>query len=91
MLLFLHFAIYSSIRAVAPGTDPDPAFQANPDPDPIRIQGFDYQKLNLKNTAEHFLIFYENLQFTFVQVTREASALKREHPALQKMNTHGKI
>jgi hypothetical protein len=31
--------------------DPDPAFQLNPDPDtdPIRIQGFDDQKLKKKN------------------------------------------
>ncbi len=35
-----------------PDTDPDPAFQVNPDPDPIRIQGFDDQKLKEKNTAE---------------------------------------
>jgi hypothetical protein len=30
--------------------DPDPAFQLNPDPDtdPIRIQGFDDQKLKKK-------------------------------------------
>jgi hypothetical protein len=32
---------------------PDPAFQVNPDTDPdlIRIQGYDDQKLKKKNTA----------------------------------------
>jgi hypothetical protein len=33
-----------------PDTDPDPAFQVNPDSD-TRIQGFDDQKLKGKNTA----------------------------------------
>jgi len=49
---------YSIMRAVDLYIfNPNPTFQVNLDPDPIRIQGFDYQKLNLKNTAEHFLIF----------------------------------
>ncbi len=40
--------------------DPDPAFQVNPDPDPIRIQGFDDQKLKKENTAETFFyIFFD--------------------------------
>jgi hypothetical protein len=39
--------------------DPDslnPAFQVNlkPDPDPIRIQGFNEQKLKKKNRVENF-------------------------------------
>jgi hypothetical protein len=38
--------------------DPDPAFQVIPDPDPIRIQDFDDQKLKKENTAESFLIFF---------------------------------
>jgi hypothetical protein len=33
--------------------DLDPAFQVNPDS--IRIQGFDDQKLKKKNTAENFI------------------------------------
>ncbi len=42
--------------------DPDTAFRVNQDPDtdpdPIRIQGFDDQKLK-KNTAEnYFLLFF---------------------------------
>jgi hypothetical protein len=41
-------------RAVHP--DPDPAFQVKPDPDPIRIQGFDDQKLK-RNTAENIFIY----------------------------------
>ncbi len=36
--------------------NPDPAFQVNPAPDPIRIQGFDGQKLKKKNTAGNFCI-----------------------------------
>jgi hypothetical protein len=35
--------------------DPDLAFQVYPDPDPIRIQGFDYQKLKKENAAEKCL------------------------------------
>jgi hypothetical protein len=68
-------------------TDPDPAFQVNPDPNPIRIQGFD-EKIKKKNTAENFSKYYfdQKLQFTYVQATGELekpSALKKEHPALQ--------
>ncbi len=35
-----------------PDTNPDPAFQVNPDPypDPIRVQGFDDQKQKKINT-----------------------------------------
>jgi hypothetical protein len=46
--------------------NPDPA-----DPDPIRVQGFDDQKLNIKNTAENFLKSFvdQELQFTYVQAT----------------------
>ncbi len=36
--------------------DPDP--DTDPDSDPIRIQGFDDQKLNKKNAAEIFYIFF---------------------------------
>jgi hypothetical protein len=38
-----------------PDTDPDAAFQLNPDPDAIRIQGFHDQKVKKKNIAEIFL------------------------------------
>jgi hypothetical protein len=31
---------------------PDPAFQLNPDPDPILIRGFDDQKFKKKHTAD---------------------------------------
>jgi hypothetical protein len=31
-------------------TDSDPAFQVNPNPDPIRIQEFDDQKFKKKNS-----------------------------------------
>jgi hypothetical protein len=50
--------------------DPD---LLNPDPDPIRIQGFDDQKLKEKNTAGIFLLFLnQKLQFLYVQATGEA-------------------
>jgi hypothetical protein len=48
---------------------PDSTFPVNPDPDSIWIQGVDDQKLKEK---------YSKLQ-------EKASALNREHPALQKM------
>ncbi len=76
-----------------PNMDPDPAFQVNLDPDQIRIQGFDDQKLKKKNTAENFVksFFDQKLQFTYplasimdIQAAGEASALQKEHPALQK-------
>ncbi len=38
--------------------DPHPAFKLNPDPDQIRIQSFDDQKLNKKITQK-FLIFFK--------------------------------
>jgi hypothetical protein len=45
-------------RAVDPDSlNPDPAFQVNPDLDPVRIQGFDDQKVKKKNTAEIFFPF----------------------------------
>ncbi len=48
----------------------DPAFQVNPDPDPIRIQGFDDQKMKKKNINEK--IFDQKLPLTYVQATGEA-------------------
>ncbi len=49
----------------------------------IRIQGFDDQKLRKKNTAENLfdLVFIKNCNFLIPR----PSALKREHPVLQKM------
>jgi hypothetical protein len=66
--------------------DPDPAFQVNPntDPDPIRIQGFDDQKLKKKNTAEIFLyLFYQNCNLLM-------SKLKAKHSALKENSSHFK-
>ncbi len=40
-----------------PDTDPDAKFQVNQDPDLIRIQGFDDQKLR-KNRAKFFLYIF---------------------------------
>jgi hypothetical protein len=40
-----------------PDTDPDAAYQVNPDPDPIRIQGFDDQKLKKKYSRKFILSF----------------------------------
>ncbi len=45
--------------------DPDPAFKLKPDPDLIRIQGFDDQKLKKKIKQKIFFIFFDQkLQFT---------------------------
>jgi hypothetical protein len=46
-------------------SDPDPAFQVNPDQDLIWIQGFDDQKK--KKQLKHFLLsFFEKiLQFSY--------------------------
>jgi hypothetical protein len=69
--------------------NPDPAFQVNPDRDPdlIRIQGFDDQKLKKKNTAKiYFLSFLIKNRYLLMSRLQEThSALKREHPALLKM------
>jgi hypothetical protein len=56
-------------RAVDPDSlnlETDPEFPVNPDPDPIRTQGFDDQKLKKINTAENFLqsFFIKKLQCT---------------------------
>jgi hypothetical protein len=74
-----------------PDTDPDPAFQVNPNtdpnPDPIRIQDFDDQKLKKKNTAETFFLFFliKNCNLLMSKPQEKPSALKREHPAVQRM------
>ncbi len=41
-----------------PNTDPDPAFQENPDPDPIGIKAFDDQKLKKKIQLKIFLYLF---------------------------------
>jgi hypothetical protein len=51
---FFHYTFRYRIENRA--VDPDPAFQV--DPDPIRILGFDDQKLKKKNTTENFFIFF---------------------------------
>jgi hypothetical protein len=49
-----------------PDLDTDPEFQVNPDQ--IRIQGFDDQKLKKKTQLKFFSLFFEQkLQFTFTQ------------------------
>ncbi len=55
--------------------DPDPAFQVNQDPgygtdpDPIRIQDFDDQKLKKKMQQKFFRSFFDQkLQFCYVQL-----------------------
>ncbi len=56
-----------------PDTDLDPAFQVNPDP--IRIHGFDDQKLKKKNTAENFVYLFviKNCNLLMpIQATEEA-------------------
>ncbi len=52
--------------------DPDTEFEAgdqsgsNPDPDPIRIQGFNDQKLKKNYNWKIFFIFFDQkLQFTY--------------------------
>jgi hypothetical protein len=39
--------------------DPDPAFQVNPDPDSIRIQGFDDQKMKKKRQLKISLSVFD--------------------------------
>jgi hypothetical protein len=73
--------------------DPDPAFEVNsdtnPDMDPIRIQGFDEEKME-----ENFFFFYQNLPFTYpkasikdMKATGEAfSPQKRTSQRFKKLN-----
>jgi hypothetical protein len=72
---------------VDPDTDPDPAFQVNPnpDPDPIQIQGFYDQRL--KKIQQKFVKYFfriKNSNLLMSNLQEKPSALKREHPALQK-------
>ncbi len=45
-------------ESMNPVSDKDLEFQVNLDPDPIRIQGFDDQKLKKINTAEIFISIF---------------------------------
>jgi hypothetical protein len=66
--------------------DPDPAFQVDSDPYLIWIHGVDDHKLKKKNIAEKFLnVFCCNLLMSTLQ--EKPSALKKEHPTLQKMKS----
>jgi hypothetical protein len=62
-------------------TDPDPAFQVDPDtdPDPIRIQGFDDQKVKKKNTAEIVLYLFsiKNCNLLMSKQQEKPSALEK--------------
>ncbi len=66
-----------------PDTDPDPAYQVNPDPDPIRIQGFDEQKLK-KKYSWNYIFFIQNCNLLMSKLQKH-STLKLEHLALKKM------
>ncbi len=57
-----------------PDPDPDPALQVNSDP--IRIQHFDGQKLERKNTAENLFKFIFDQKMSKLQ--EKLSALKRK-------------
>jgi hypothetical protein len=61
--------------------DPDTAFQVNPDP--IRIQGFDDQKLKKINTAGFFIYIFliKNGKLPMSKLQEKLLALKRENPA----------
>ncbi len=65
-----------------PDADPDTAFQANPDPDPIWIQGFDDQKLKKKIQLKKCFIFFKSkLQFTYPYASIKND---KEHPDFKK-------
>jgi hypothetical protein len=75
-------------------TDPDPAFQVNPDPYRIRfrIQSFDEQKLKKKSSEKIKMYLFKSKIANFVSLGllkgrpsyRRLSAFKRKHPARQK-------
>ncbi len=62
-----------------PDPDPDPTFRLNTDPDPIRIQGFDDQNIQLKKMFGSKPKFtYPQASIKYEQVTEEAfSSQKR--------------
>jgi hypothetical protein len=56
------------------------------DPDSIRIQGFDDQKLKKKIKLKFsFLFLIKNINVLMSKPQEKPSALKRERPALQKL------
>jgi hypothetical protein len=62
LFYFYFFILFYIVKSRA--VDPDPAFQVNSDP--IRIKGFDDQKLNQKIQLKFFKpIFDQKLQFTY--------------------------
>jgi hypothetical protein len=68
---------------VDPDTDPDPAFLSVSESS--RIQGFDDQKLKKKIQAKFLKkIFYQNVQFTFVQASREAFSFQKRTSSTSK-------
>jgi hypothetical protein len=68
--------------------DPDPEFQVNPDPDTDPNPWlYNDQKLMEKNTANFCISFLiKSCNLMSMLQPFQPSALKREHPALQKMN-----
>ncbi len=79
-------------ESLKPDPRTDSAFQVNPDSDPIRIQGFNNQKLKEKNAGEIFLdLFDQKLQFTYtyasikdVQATGEAFSSQKKTSSTSK-------
>jgi hypothetical protein len=66
--------------------DPDRIhrLRLNTNPDPIRIQGFDDQKL--KNLQMKFFSIYKSMPpLRKSKLQKQPLALKKEHPALQNM------
>jgi hypothetical protein len=60
----------------------------NPDPDPSWIQCFDDQKRKKKKYSRTFFLFLFliiNCNLLMSNLQEKPSALKRKHPALQKM------
>ncbi len=46
-------------------SNPDPAIQVNPDPEPIQVQGFDDQKFEKYRWKFVLSFFDKKLQFTY--------------------------
>jgi hypothetical protein len=52
--------------------NPDPAFQVNPNPDPIQIQGFDEQNLKRKKIQQKCILFIKSCNLSQSYRTGEA-------------------
>jgi hypothetical protein len=63
-------------QGAKPDTGPDPAFQMNPDPDPIRIQGFDDQKLKKKMPRK--IILFKNCCLLMSKLQEKTLDLKED-------------